>query len=190
MGSHPFQAEEPPSIPGRFNRGFPAGRRRGGALARKDALAPARRDPQPPPHRRLQRAHRGAQPPREEGEARRPRLPLVRQLPATDPAPCRGRSVVGDAAAGAAHQNPYSPPKPEAPSKRSRCEACDASIWNHPCPARPGCHRKICAGRFAARGARRAGQCGQGALLRRAQAVGRRTASIALRRPPQAWRSS
>jgi len=51
--------------------------------------------------RRLQRPHRGAQPPGEEGQARRPRVPLVRQLPATDPAPCRRRQLARPAPSGA-----------------------------------------------------------------------------------------
>ncbi len=55
----------------------------------------AHRDPRPPRHRRLQRPDRGTQPVREEGEAMRPRLPILRattgyascSTPAASPGP-------------------------------------------------------------------------------------------------------
>ncbi len=53
-------------------------------------LAPvAQRDPRPPRHRCFQRADRGPEPVREEGEALQPRVPAVQALPAAGAAPRR-----------------------------------------------------------------------------------------------------
>ena len=68
---------------------------RRGPLARQDARLVAHRDPRPPRHRRLQRPDRRTQPVRQEGQALRPRLPILRattgcaccSTPAASPGP-------------------------------------------------------------------------------------------------------
>jgi len=79
-------------------------RRRGrrDPLARQDPRLVADRDPRPPPHRRVERPHRGPQPLREEGQARRPRVPLLRALPPPRAPPRRQRHLA--------------PPPPPAPA--------------------------------------------------------------------------
>ena len=82
-------------------------RRRRDPLARQDPRVVADRDPRPPRHRRQQRPHRGAEPVREEGQALRPRLPLLRALPAPR-APPRRRRHLARPAPTAPDQNPHS----------------------------------------------------------------------------------
>ena len=54
-------------------------------LAQRDPRALAHRDLEPPSHRGLQRPNRGPQPVRQEGQAGRARLHLLRALPAAGP---------------------------------------------------------------------------------------------------------
>lgn len=62
--------------------------------------------------RRPQGADRGAEPPDQEGQARRPRVPFLPRLPATDPPPCRRRQLARPATPGALHPNPFATLKP------------------------------------------------------------------------------
>ena len=68
------------------------------------------RDPRPPRHRRFQRPDRRPEPVRQEGQALRARLPILRALPATRPAP-RRRHHLARPAPTATHPNPLSPPR-------------------------------------------------------------------------------
>ena len=65
------------------------------------------RDLEPSPHRCLQRSHRGHEPVREEDQARRPWLLLLRALPPACPPPC-GRCALAQASLTASDQNPRS----------------------------------------------------------------------------------
>jgi hypothetical protein len=75
------------------HRRLRGGRGRRDRLARQDPRVVADRDPRPSRHRRQQRRDRGPQPLREEGQALRTWLPLIRQLPAPRPAPRRRRHL-------------------------------------------------------------------------------------------------
>ena len=89
-----------------------AARRRGrrGPLARPHPRLLADRDPRPPRHRRLQRSDRRTQPVRQEGQTLRPRLPILRALPAPRATPHR-RHHLARTPPTATHQNPLSPPR-------------------------------------------------------------------------------
>lgn len=85
-------------------------RGRRGAFTRPHARVVAQRDPRPPRHRRIKRADRRAQPVRQEGQALRPRLPILRPLPATRSTP-RRRHHLAATPTPTTHPNPHSPPR-------------------------------------------------------------------------------
>ncbi len=78
------------------DRRLPSRRGRRDPFARKHARVVANRDPRPAHHRRIERADRRTESVPQEGQALRPRLPQIRQLPAPSTAPHRRRHLACD----------------------------------------------------------------------------------------------
>src|SRR5215204_1558158 len=97
----------------------------------QDAQGVAQRDPRPPRHRSLERADRRLEPVRQEGQALRARLPLLRQLPAPRAA-SRRRRHLARTTPPTTHQNPPSPLRrvePVATATRSLLDVLQAQHW-------------------------------------------------------------